>query len=343
MARGGINKALVLKARTALVARGKRPSIDAVRIELGNTGSKTTISRYLKEIAMVPAASSLTVQERLRAPILELVEQLVDELKEEADATIKSSLEDLSLKKDQLQTNLIAEHSALELSESRRAAAEASLTELQANLQRIEEKLIKAVTREFELAGKVKEQAAQLIEKDAQIVSLHQTHEQTRHSLELFHEASKSQRDQLFSTHEQQLKHLNAELHGLHLERLTKQDELIRLNRDNERLLQEQQSLLKTSQHQEKQLRRVQEQHQVLHIAYQQLMQAEACATADLAATHQTLLDATDAGESAHTENQILEVRVHRFNQPIEKAPADAQPSLQKEGDVEERGRDDAS
>jgi len=343
MARGGINKALVLKARTALIARGKRPSIDAVRIELGNTGSKTTISRYLKEIAMVPAASNLTVQERLRAPILELIEQLIDQLKGEADATIESTLEELSLKKDQLQTNLNAEHSALELSESRRAAAEAALMELQANLQRMEDKLTKAVARGFELAGEMQELTAHLIEKDAQIASLQQSHEQTRHSLELFHEASKSQRDQLVSTHEQQLQNLYIELRGLHVEQLTKQDEIIRLNRDNERMLQEQNLLLKTSQHQEKQLRRVKEQHQALQIAYQQVMQAEARATADLAATHQTLLDATDACERAHAESQVLEVRLHRLNQPIEKVPADTQPSLQKEGDVEERGRDDAS
>ena len=57
MARGGINKALVQHARAALLGRGRRPSIDAVRIELGNTGSKTTISRYLKELdaAAIPA------------------------------------------------------------------------------------------------------------------------------------------------------------------------------------------------------------------------------------------------------------------------------------------------
>ncbi len=53
MARGGINKAVVQKARTALLARGEHPSIDTVRIELGNTGSKTTIHRYLKELGMV--------------------------------------------------------------------------------------------------------------------------------------------------------------------------------------------------------------------------------------------------------------------------------------------------
>jgi hypothetical protein len=50
MARGGINKALVQKAYQTILARGSNPSIDAIRVELGNTGSKTTIHRYLKEL-----------------------------------------------------------------------------------------------------------------------------------------------------------------------------------------------------------------------------------------------------------------------------------------------------
>lgn len=51
MARAGINKALVQDACDALRARGVHPSIDAVRVELGNTGSKSTIQRFLKELA----------------------------------------------------------------------------------------------------------------------------------------------------------------------------------------------------------------------------------------------------------------------------------------------------
>ena len=50
MARGGVNKVLVKNARNAILARGENPSIDAVRIQLGSTGSKTTIHRYLKEL-----------------------------------------------------------------------------------------------------------------------------------------------------------------------------------------------------------------------------------------------------------------------------------------------------
>ena len=50
MRRSGIYKAEVQRARQNLLAQGRYPSIDAVRAELGDTGSKTTIHRYLKEI-----------------------------------------------------------------------------------------------------------------------------------------------------------------------------------------------------------------------------------------------------------------------------------------------------
>ena len=50
MARSGIYKSEVVRARDNLIAQGRHPSIDAVRVELGNTGSKVTIHRYLKEI-----------------------------------------------------------------------------------------------------------------------------------------------------------------------------------------------------------------------------------------------------------------------------------------------------
>lgn len=48
MARGGVNKALVSKARETLIGRGEKPSIDAIRVELGNNGYKSTIHQYLR-------------------------------------------------------------------------------------------------------------------------------------------------------------------------------------------------------------------------------------------------------------------------------------------------------
>ena len=50
MARAGLYKSDVQRARDALRVLGKHPSVDAVRVALGNTGSKTTTHRYLKEL-----------------------------------------------------------------------------------------------------------------------------------------------------------------------------------------------------------------------------------------------------------------------------------------------------
>ena len=65
MARAGINKALVQRARDTLLARGEHPSIEAVRVELGNTGSKSTILRYLA--AFGPQLSASTLRTHLAA------------------------------------------------------------------------------------------------------------------------------------------------------------------------------------------------------------------------------------------------------------------------------------
>ena len=76
MARGGVNKAVVQIARTAILARGEHPSIDAVRIEMGNTGSKTTIHRYLKELEEIDSRRGAP-QEQLGDELAEVSQQVL--------------------------------------------------------------------------------------------------------------------------------------------------------------------------------------------------------------------------------------------------------------------------
>ena len=83
MARGGINKAVVQTARLAILARGENPSIDAVRIEMGNTGSKTTIHRYLKELDESETRQTIT-EAPIDDELGELVARLAQRLKEKA-------------------------------------------------------------------------------------------------------------------------------------------------------------------------------------------------------------------------------------------------------------------
>ena len=91
MARGGINKAVVQTARLAILARGENPSIDAVRIEMGNTGSKTTIHRYLKELDESETRQTIT-EAPIDDELGELVARLAQRLKEKAQEPIDLAL-----------------------------------------------------------------------------------------------------------------------------------------------------------------------------------------------------------------------------------------------------------
>jgi len=104
MSRAGISKEAVQQARDALVARGENPSIDAVRIELGNTGSKSTIHRLLKELDQ--PAPSLNDKACLSAPLTRLVEQLATQLQAEAQARVDAAQAQLDEQREQLQAQL---------------------------------------------------------------------------------------------------------------------------------------------------------------------------------------------------------------------------------------------
>ena len=90
MARSGIYKSEVLRARDNLLAQGRNPSIDAIRAELGNTGSKTTIHRYLKELNGQQTVASAGTP-GLSDAIGRFVGQLANQLQEEADIRIEEA------------------------------------------------------------------------------------------------------------------------------------------------------------------------------------------------------------------------------------------------------------
>src|SRR3990167_737173 len=83
MARAGISKYQVRRERDALVAKGQHPSIDAVRLALGNTGSRSTIHRYLRELDEEEGAR-LGDHPLLSSTLKEMVERLSVQLQTEA-------------------------------------------------------------------------------------------------------------------------------------------------------------------------------------------------------------------------------------------------------------------
>lgn len=87
MARTGLAKEAVEQARAALLAQGQYPSVDSVRVALGNTGSKTTIHKYLKELDEQQGGGNpqpgrpATISDALH----DLVERLAARLRQEAE------------------------------------------------------------------------------------------------------------------------------------------------------------------------------------------------------------------------------------------------------------------
>jgi hypothetical protein len=90
MARTGLTKPQVRACRDQLLAEGRYPSVDAVRLALGNTGSKSTIHRYLKELAEEDTGSGVGIRREDTARSLhDFVEQLADRLHGEAQRRIR--------------------------------------------------------------------------------------------------------------------------------------------------------------------------------------------------------------------------------------------------------------
>ena len=112
MARGGINQALVEQAYQALLARGERPTIDAIRRELGDTGSKTTISRYLNDIK---AAQGVRLDDEalLSDNLKAMVGRLARQLHTEAQAIVEASEEQQQTALTSLQQQLAEQQQAL--------------------------------------------------------------------------------------------------------------------------------------------------------------------------------------------------------------------------------------
>lgn len=98
MGRDGITKQMVKKAKEGLIAKGLQPSIYAVRIALGNTGSNSTISRYLKELEE-PAKTAL---DRLSEPMIALIKKMGEQLQEDADEKLRIAETQFALEKDRL-------------------------------------------------------------------------------------------------------------------------------------------------------------------------------------------------------------------------------------------------
>ncbi|WP_084167989.1 DNA-binding protein [Pseudomonas vranovensis] len=232
MARAGINKALVQRARDALLARDLAPSIEAVRAELGHTGSKTTILRYLRELDVAePHPPQVNLSEELQALLQSLAERLADE----AQATVageRARLERQQATYQQQRAVDTARHEQLQIAHAAEVAAH---QQLRLREQRLLDQLQLAEGERQRLEEACRQQLQLLEERATTIQSFEAKHQQARESLEHFRQQQQLQRQEELQRHDQQLGQLQAEVRGLREQLAVRQEELTQLYRDLER------------------------------------------------------------------------------------------------------------
>ena len=132
MARSGLTKSQVRQARDGLLAQGRHPSVDAVRHALGDSGSKSTIHKYLKELqaeegAGTPGLRRVDTGHALQA----LVDQLAERLHQDAEERVR---------------RLCAEHDAqLAARERELETLRGTVTALAARVRQLEDEALERV------------------------------------------------------------------------------------------------------------------------------------------------------------------------------------------------------
>lgn len=232
MARGGLYKSDIQKARDALRAQGKHPSVDAVRVALGNTGSKTTIHRYLKELEE-DEGQGLGAKVAVSDALQDLVGRLAGRLHAEAEAVIAEA-------RQRFEAHLQERSEALERTQQEASTLSAQLQRIETALREektthaaAQQALAERVTEVAQLGERIAGLTARLAEHEAHAQSLEQKHQHAREALEHYRTSVKDQREQEQRRHEHQVQELQVALRQANEALTAKNHELVQLNRDN--------------------------------------------------------------------------------------------------------------
>lgn len=319
MARSGLYKSDVQRARDSLRAEGKNPSVDAVRVALGNTGSKTTIHRYLKELEEEDGqglGAKIAVSDALK----DLVALLAQRLHAEAEIVVAQAQE-------RFQAELHERTQALELARQEADGLSAQLQRTETLLQTEREAgeaarshLASRTTELAQLEERTAGLTARLAEHESHARSLEQKHEHAREALEHYRTSVKDQREQEQRRHEHQVQELQVALRQANEALTTKNHDLVQLNRDNgqwlerhTRLEKEVAQLRQTIQTQQGELdglRLTAAEYQALQLRWSQDTQALEAARQELAQVRTELVQERERRERAETETLRATVRL---------------------------------
>ncbi len=235
MARSGIYKSEVVRARNKLLASGVNPSIDAVRTELG-TGSKTTIHRYLKEIEEEEGGTT-GAKVAVSEAIQDLVGRLAARLNEEADARSAEALavSAASLAWTQKENSTLkAEGQTVR---TQLEQAQRGIAAEKADHAKTQEALSSKNLEATQLNQRVVGLQERLEAEERHRQSLEEKHQHAREALEHFRTSAKEQREQEQRQLDQQVQYLQSELRKAADTLTGKQQELMRVQQEGVRLI----------------------------------------------------------------------------------------------------------
>ncbi len=235
MSRSGLTKNKVKKARDILISQNKYPSVDAVRIELGNTGSKSTIHKYLKELEEYEEqgiGQNLSISETIQNLVIKLAEQL----HLEANIEIEKVKETYRINEEKLKEEVGSLHNELNQTEILLQRSNESI----AKQDEINKALKASLDQETLVKNRLEQQVVNLTESLEQnkeyLTNLEDKYKHAQQSLEHYRESVKEQRQQDLRRHDHQVQLLQAEIRQLQQTIVVKQDKLNELSLENTKL-----------------------------------------------------------------------------------------------------------
>ena len=327
MARSGLYKSDVQRARDSLRATGTHPSVDAVRVALGNTGSKTTIHRYLRELEEEEGqgvGAKISVSDALQ----DLIARLAERLHSEADTVVAQAQARFQA---QLQERTQALEQARQEADSLTTQLQRCETVLQAEREAGDASRGEVARRTTELAQleeRISGLTVRVAEHDAHAKSLEHKHEHAREALEHYRTSVKDQREQEQRRHEHQVQELQVALRQANEALTAKNHDLMQLNRDNgqwlERHTRLERELAQACQRADAQqrerdaLRLAATEYQALQVRWTGDVQALESVRTELAAARTDLIEERQRREHAEADTLRATVRLGTLEQLLE-------------------------
>jgi len=221
-----------------LLRKGINPSLDSIRVQLGNTGSKSTIHRYLKEIEEQEAVQ-LNDEDLLNNTLKEMISRLASQLNADANEIVEKNEEESSKKINQLNDDLNTFKKQLTHAETQIELLETKLLEKDELIAQQQYKIQNQQLESTESHEKINQLIDRIKDKDNYLASLEEKHNHSRDALEHYRQSVKEQRQQDIRLHEQHIQQLQVEQRNLNQTLAVKQEDIARLNADNSRLVTE--------------------------------------------------------------------------------------------------------